>query len=118
MSVTIIGNFFVVEDDDLAETTGYLKQLGMIFSDAIENYSFSIELRELPEILFRLEQSYYFKGKGRTKTWNILKISSDGILLYIASLFGDGYVFLPSENIVSLYTISESFIDELRESSD
>ncbi|MCA1992109.1 MAG: hypothetical protein LDL41_08685 [Coleofasciculus sp. S288] len=76
MSKTIIGDFFTIRDEDLEETTEYLSQLGMTFNGGIENCLFSIELRELPEIMWKLEQSGYFDFQGGAKEWEILKISS------------------------------------------
>lgn len=115
MSKTIIGDFFTIRDEDLEETTEYLSQLGMTFNGGIEKCLFSIQLRELPEILCKLEQSGYFDFQGGAKEWQILKISSDGVALYIASPVGDGYIFLPKSNIISIHTIGKKYLDELKE---
>ncbi|MHC5726839.1 MAG: hypothetical protein ACYTXY_22425, partial [Nostoc sp.] len=101
MSKPIIGKFFTINHDDLEDTTEYLKQLGMTFHNGIENKLFHIELKQLPEILFKLEQRGYLEIYSR-EAWDIIKISVEGVVLYICAECGDGYVFLPKENIVSI----------------
>ncbi|MEH2086504.1 hypothetical protein [Nostoc sp.] len=112
MSQTIIGKFFTIKDDDLEDTTEYLKKSGMTFGNGIEKNLFYIELKELPEILFKLEQRGYLEIYSR-EAWDIIKISVEGVVLYIAEEYGDGYVFLPKENIVSIHTIEEEFLDAI-----
>lgn len=112
MSQTIIGKFFTINDDDLEDTTEYLKQLGMTFDNGIEKNLFHIELKELPEILFQLDQRGYFEIPSK-EAWDIIKISVEGVVLYIVEEYGDGYVFLPKENIVSIHTIKEEFLDAI-----
>ncbi|MEH2321645.1 hypothetical protein [Nostoc sp.] len=85
MTQTIIGKFFTINDDDLEDTTKYLKQLGMTFSNGIEKDLFYIELKELPEILFKLEQRGYFEIRSK-EAWDIRKISVEGVVLYIRPL--------------------------------
>ncbi|MBD2520710.1 hypothetical protein H6G93_38400 [Nostoc sp. FACHB-973] len=65
MSQTIIGKFFTINHDDLEDTTEYLKKLGMTFSSGIEKNFFYIELKELPEILFKLEQRGYLEIRSK-----------------------------------------------------
>jgi len=112
MSQTIIGKFFTINHDDLEDTTEYLKKLGMTFSSGLEKKFFYIELKELPEILFKLEQRGYLEI-GSKEAWDIIKISVEGVVLYIVEQCGDGYVFLPKENIISIYTIDKDFLDEI-----
>jgi len=45
MSHTIIGEFFTIEDEDLEDTTEFLKQLGMTFDGGIDKSLFYIELK-------------------------------------------------------------------------
>ncbi|MHC5828470.1 MAG: hypothetical protein ACYT04_74390, partial [Nostoc sp.] len=82
------------------------------FHNGIENKLFHIELKQLPEILFKLEQRGYLEIYSR-EAWDIIKISVEGVVLYICAECGDGYVFLPKENIVSIHTIEEEFLDEI-----
>ncbi|MCC5620574.1 hypothetical protein [Nostoc sp. CHAB 5715] len=112
MSKTIIGKFFSINDDDLEDTIDYLKQLGMTFGNGIEKNLFYIELKQLPEILFKLEQRGYLEIYSR-EAWDIRKISVEGVVLYIVEEYGDGYIFLPKENIVSIHTIEEEFLDAI-----
>ncbi|MCF2149694.1 hypothetical protein IQ276_025330 [Desmonostoc muscorum LEGE 12446] len=84
----------------------------MTFSSGIEKNFFYIELKELPEILFKLEQRGYLEIRSK-EAWDIIKISVEGVVLYIVEQCGDGYVFLPKENIISIYTIDKNFLDEI-----
>jgi len=116
MSHTIIGNFFTTLHQDLEDTTEFLKQLGMTFHGGIDKGFFYIELKELPEILLQLYSSKYFdyNRSQSKKVWDVLKISEQGIALYTASPYGgDGYVFLPMNNIISIHTVDQEYLDEL-----
>lgn len=115
MSHTIIGEFFTIKDEDLEDTTEFLKQLGMTFDGGIDKSFFYIELKELPEILLQLYSSKYFdyRRSQSQKMWDILKIYEQGIALYIASPYGDGYVFLPMNNIISIHTGNREHLDDL-----
>ncbi|MEH1938817.1 MAG: hypothetical protein V7L01_01180 [Nostoc sp.] len=112
MTQTIIGKFFSINDDDLEDTIDYLKQLGMTFGNGIEKNLFYIELKQLPEILFKLQERGYLEIYSR-EAWDIIKISVEGVVLFIVEEYGTGYVFLPKENIVSIHTIEEEFLDAI-----
>lgn len=116
MSHTIIGKFFPIQDEDLEDTTEFLKQLGMTFHGGIDKTFFYIELKELPEILLQLYSSKYFdRDRSQSKkVWDVLKISEQGIALYTSSFSGgDAYVFLLMNNIISIHTVDQEFLDAL-----
>ena len=86
--------------------------MGMPFaSNVVDTLLFHVEIEETPRILLKLEQKGYLKSM---KEWHILRISSEGIVLYIASPHGDGYIFIPRDRIISIHTIEREFFDKLQ----
>lgn len=110
MNYTIKGSFFHIKNYDLEDTIDYLKQLGMTFNSKIklEEIVFYIELKQLPDIILKLLENGYLSKK---RVFDILKISTKGLVLYVCSFEGgDGYIFLPNENIISIHTVSDHFV--------
>lgn len=113
MNRTITGKFFAVREEDYQGTMDYLRLLGLpSASNEVDSLLFHVEIRETPKILLKLEQKDYVKAANE---WHILRISSEGIVFYVASPHGDGYIFVPRENIVSVHTIDQKFLDTLHD---
>lgn len=86
----------------------------MLFPNGVEDQSFYVELKQLPDVLLKLLQRGYLDFIKK-ENFDILKISNNGVILYISSFYGgDGYVFLPSENIISIHTLYDEFLDTIK----
>lgn len=110
MSKTFIARFIGVGDEDIQETVRYLDQVGMsmTYRGTFEHVLFHIELQEMPEIMFALEQRAYFTGGS--KIWEMLRLSSEGLALYITHATADAFIFIPKEKIICIHTASEDFL--------
>ncbi len=114
---TIFGKFMTVHEKDLKTTTQYLSSIGMTFCGELEDIIFFIQTKEKPEILSQLKEHNYLVIP-KEPYWTILKMTPNGILLYIPSPVGDGYVFVPSNNIISIHTVDKNFLVKIRKYVD
>ncbi|WP_143266410.1 hypothetical protein [Paraburkholderia caledonica] len=93
----------------------FLQTQGMVFDEGLHGETLYVEVREKPVILVQLEAAGIFELSESTK-WDMLSLTSSGVTLYVMHPdAGDGYVFVPSSNIVSVHTISESWTREVKQ---
>lgn len=115
MSRTIRCTFLNVDERSESATRQYLQSIGMeIPRSSINTEKFSVELRELPEVLRRLEDAQYFLGQ-QSHSWNLIALTADGLTLYLCHpTAGDGCVHIPMANVLALYSVADSFIDDVQ----
>jgi hypothetical protein len=113
MSKTIAAKFTGVGDENVEETVKYLDQIGMslTYRGKFEDVLFSIELQLVPEIMLVLERTGYFKE--RPKIWEMIRLTTEGVALYVSIAVADAYVFIPKETIICIHTVSEYFLREM-----
>ncbi|AMV47835.1 hypothetical protein [Paraburkholderia caribensis] len=112
MSQTITVAIFYV--DTLKE---FLETQGMTFDAGLEGEVFLVELRDKPEVLVKLEAAGFFSDHKRA-TWNLAHMTSTGMTLYLLHpVVGDGYVFVPFNNIVAIHTVTDEWAADVRENS-
>lgn len=84
----------------------------MTFASGVTDQVFVFELKNTPEIVIRLEGAG-FHGSG-SREWQIIGLSEHGVCLYLANQAGDGYVFIPRENIIAMHSIDLGMIHTAR----
>lgn len=88
---------------------------GMEHYCGFEKIQFLIEVCEKPLIFTRLEEAGYF-SENDNHVWNLTNITDKGLTIYLChKVAGDGYVFIPMSNILSIHTVTENWIASLRE---
>jgi hypothetical protein len=93
----------------------FLQSQGMAFDGGLHGETLYVEVREKPVVLVQLEAAGIFDRSKSTK-WDMLSLTSSGVTLYVMHPdAGDGYVFVPLSNIVSIHTVSESWTNEVRQ---
>lgn len=87
---------------------------GMTYHFGLEKQIFLIELREKPSILTRLEAAGYF-SRDNKRVWEMLSITDNGLTIYLANReAGDGYVFIPLNNVLAIHTVNENWLNAVR----
>ena len=95
----------------------FLESQGLTFANGLVDRVLSIDLREKPLILVELEAAGFFAGVSRT-TWDLYSLTSAGMTLYLAHRdAGDGYVFIPFDNILAIHTVNSAWLDDVRAGS-
>ena len=113
MSKTIVAQFTGAGDENIEETVKYLDQIGMslTYRGKFEDVLFNIELQSIPDIMLILEGRGYFKE--RPKIWDMIRLTTEGVALYVPIAVADAYVFIPKETIICIHTVSEYFLREM-----
>lgn len=112
MSKTIVVQYSHINIEDYEITENYLTSLGMTFNGGFEDTFFFIETHKEPEVLKNLGKAGIFELRGG---WRIIRITPQGITLYIACPLGDAYTFIPSHQIIAIHTVDKSFISEIQQ---
>ena len=107
MSKTITCHYMGAIEKDAHETTiQYLTKIGMNPWAGADGAALMIEINEVPEIVTSLEAA-----TGSEQIWDVFKISDAGVSLYVTNWQpADGLIFIPTENIIALHTLSSEFI--------
>ena len=107
MSQIIRTEIFSCTKETYKPTRNFLASCGMTFGEKFTGEILMVELIRIPEVMRRM----YHVGiveEGLKHTWMLLSASKNGILIYLASPEdGDGYVFIPTHNIVCIHSLSD-----------
>lgn len=94
-----------------------LRKIGFDFTykETYNKTIFVIELREAISILELLKLTGYFDWRQDSgEIWDLNNITEYGISIYMASIAGDGSVFIPMNNIIAIHTISCEQLMEIK----
>lgn len=93
----------------------FLQSQGMVFDGRLHGETLYVEVREKPIVLVQLEAAGIF-DRSKSTRWDMLSLTSSGVTLYVMHPdAGDVHVFVPSSNIVSIHTVSESWARDVKQ---
>ncbi|MEI5996293.1 hypothetical protein H3V53_03445 [Paraburkholderia bengalensis] len=92
----------------------FLASQGMVFDAGLHGETLYVEVRETPLILVQLEAAGIF-DRSKSSKWDMQSLTASGVTLYLMHPdAGDGYVFVPLSNIVSIHTVSETWTQDVK----
>lgn len=98
------------------QTIKFLKEIGLTKDRNYEEWKLVVELKELPDIIVQINE--YEKSNKVNKEWTLCSLGPLGIsiyhVIYRNEINGDGYIFIPLSNVVSITTFTGFFLNCLR----
>jgi hypothetical protein len=96
-----------------------LAQIGLKSETELKDGSLlRIQLKQTPEILTQIDDAGYFLEKNEIG-WQLQSLSELGVTLYIEHIAaGEGLIFIPFENIISICTLDQAYPEDIRNYTD
>ena len=112
MSKTLSIQYFNFDTENYKATEKYLNSLGMTFYNGFKDSYFQIEVVQEPSILDNLRESGIY---DLNRKLYIIRVTDKGITLYFVWDVGDNYVFIPSNQIITIHTVDKTFINKIED---
>lgn len=111
MGKTIKTRIRALSEEYLNEVSKKFKEIGFSLSNQFLNEQLlMIEVKDYPEIISQLEDFRYF-SRGDQKEWWFQDVTKQGITIYVVHRnAGDGYIFIPFNNVIAIHIIEEKFL--------
>jgi hypothetical protein len=123
MSKSVTGKFFFAGQDHVSrrsQTFNFLQSVGLFtWLDSegdLHDKEVQIEFYETPKVMKDLIEAGYLRSDedGHRRLY-VNEVSDRGILFYIAYPQGDGFIFVPYQNVRTMHTVDSSDVEAIQQ---